>query len=207
MKTLILLDVCICTKREQSLFCCCCFLSYSTIYFFILTKLFFPLNILFHTQPHFVCSKSHISCPLPSLHVDVHTPHSTWSLNSRGPPVSWGLGASSLNELRPGSPLLYVCCGPHISWCMLPVFDRSQGSWWIETVGTSTGSPFSSTSFSLPYINKRVSCFCSLVGCKYKHVTLSGVSWVFQSAVMLGTLLWVFHSLSNSVRPWDLPLS
>lgn len=36
MKTLILLDVCICTRREQSLFCCCCFLSYSTIYFFIL---------------------------------------------------------------------------------------------------------------------------------------------------------------------------
>jgi hypothetical protein len=46
-------------------------------------------------------------------------PHPTWPLNSLGPPVSWGLGASSLSEHRPGSPLLYVCWGPHISWRML----------------------------------------------------------------------------------------
>jgi hypothetical protein len=45
----------------------------------------------------------------------------TLPLNSLGPPVSWGLGASSLNEHRLGSPLMSVCWGPHISWCMLPV--------------------------------------------------------------------------------------
>jgi hypothetical protein len=39
------------------------------------------------------------------------------------PPVSWGLGASSLNEHSPSSPLLYVCWRLHISWCMLP-------NWW-----------------------------------------------------------------------------
>jgi hypothetical protein len=55
--------------------------------------------------------------------VDVPIPHPTSPLNSLWPPVSWGLGASSLNEYRPSSPLLYVCWGPHISWCMLPV-------WW-----------------------------------------------------------------------------
>jgi hypothetical protein len=55
--------------------------------------------------------------------VDSSTPHPTWPLNSLGSPVSWGLGTSSLNEHRPGIPLLYVCWGPHIIWCMLYV-------WW-----------------------------------------------------------------------------
>jgi hypothetical protein len=50
-------------------------------------------------------------------------PHTTWPLNSLGPTVSWELGASFLNEHRPGSPLLYVYWGPHISWCILP-------GWW-----------------------------------------------------------------------------
>ena len=51
-----------------------------------------------------------------------------------------------------------------------------------------------------------VSCFCPLVGCKYLHLILSAAFWVFRSEVMIGPILWVFHSLSNSVRPWDLPL-
>jgi hypothetical protein len=37
---------------------------------------------------------------------------------------------------RPESPLLYVCWGPHFSWCMLfggPVFERSWRSRLIET--------------------------------------------------------------------------
>jgi hypothetical protein len=49
--------------------------------------------------------------------------------------------------------------------------------------------------------------FCPLVGCKYLHLTLSAACWVFWRAVMLGPFLWALHSLSNSVRPWDLPLS
>ena len=52
-------------------------------------------------------------------------PNPTWTLNSLGPPVSWRLGASSLSEHRPGSHLLYVCWGPHISWCMLPGWSSS----------------------------------------------------------------------------------
>jgi hypothetical protein len=51
-----------------------------------------------------------------------------------------------------------------------------------------------------------VSSFCPLVGCKYLHLTLSAAGWVFQRAVMIGPLLWARHSLSNSVRPWDLLL-
>jgi hypothetical protein len=44
----------------------------------------------------------------------------TRPLNTLGPPVSWGLGVSSLTEPWPSSPLLYMYWGPHISWCMLP---------------------------------------------------------------------------------------
>ena len=80
------------------------------------------------------------------------------SLKSLGPSVSWGLGAPSLNEHRPGSPLLYVCWGPPISWCMLlggPVFERSWGSRLIETAGSPTGLPFSSASLSLLYQQQR----------------------------------------------------
>ena len=63
--------------------------------------------------------------PTPCLHEDVPTPNPTRPLNSLGPPVSWGLGASSLTEPRPSSPLLYMCWGPHISCCMLP-------GWWFS---------------------------------------------------------------------------
>jgi hypothetical protein len=82
---------------------------------------------IFYSCPPPSCLRSncstHTSYPVSCLHVDVPIPHPTWLLNSLGPPVSWGLGASYLNEHRLGSPLLYMCWGPHISWCMLP-------AWW-----------------------------------------------------------------------------
>jgi hypothetical protein len=58
--------------------------------------------------------------PNPCLHENVNTPHPTRLLNSLRPLVSRGLGASSLTKPRPDSPLLHMCWGPHISWCMLP---------------------------------------------------------------------------------------
>jgi hypothetical protein len=74
--------------------------------------------------------------------MDAPTLHPIWPLNSLRPPVSWGLGASFLNEHRPGSPLLYVCWGPHISWCSCLfggwVFERSRGSRSIKTAGPIT---------------------------------------------------------------------
>jgi hypothetical protein len=65
------------------------------------------------------------------LHVDATTLNPTWPLNSLRPPVSWRLGTASLNEYRPGSPLLYVCWGPHIIWCMLTVWWSSV---WEEMI-------------------------------------------------------------------------
>jgi hypothetical protein len=80
----------------------------------------------------------HLLPILPRLHVDGPASHRTWPLNSLGPPVSWGLGASSLNQHRPGSPLL--CVGGLISagvCCLVggPVSERFQGSRLIETAG------------------------------------------------------------------------
>jgi hypothetical protein len=74
---------------------------------------------------HFLCSIYHCLSPptatLRRLHIphtppprlleDASNPHSTWLPNTLGPPVSLGLGASSVNEHRPGSTLLYVCWG------------------------------------------------------------------------------------------------
>jgi hypothetical protein len=53
------------------------------------------------------------------------TPYPTWLLNFLGPPFSWGLGASYLNEHRTESSLLYVYWGLHIRWCTLSVWPSS----------------------------------------------------------------------------------
>jgi hypothetical protein len=39
------------------------------------------------------------------------------------------------------------------------------------------------------------------------ETTIPQFCWVIHRAVTIGTFLWVLHCLSNSVRPWDLPLS
>jgi hypothetical protein len=53
-----------------------------------------------------------------------------------------------------------------------------------------------------------VSSFCPLVGCKYLHLhSLSSAGWVFQRAVMICPFLGALLSLSNSFRPWGLPLN
>jgi hypothetical protein len=78
--------------------------------------------------------------------------HSKRPLNPLGPPVSWGLGTSSLTKPRPNILLLYMCWGPHISWCML-------SSWWPsvwEILGVHVNwecwLPSSSASSSFPLI-------------------------------------------------------
>jgi hypothetical protein len=104
-----------------------------------------------------------------------------------------------------------MCWGPHISCCMLPFWWSSVwgilGSIVIETAGPPTGSPSYSASFSLFLIQPQGSAASAhwLVA-NNLHLTLSAVCWVFQSAAVLGPFLWVLHSLSNSVRPWDLLL-
>jgi hypothetical protein len=106
-----------------------------------------PPNVPHPTCPLYTPLQSPRGCLNPP-------PHLIKSSHSLGPQVSQGLGLSSLTEARPGIPLLYMCWGPHISWCMLP-------GWWlsvwkisgvqsrlVETVGFPMGSPSSSTSSS-----------------------------------------------------------
>jgi hypothetical protein len=106
-----------------------------------------------------------------------------------------------------------VCWGPHISWCMLPGWSSSV--WQISGVQVNWNcwSLFSLASFSFSLIQPQGSAvsvhwlLCPLVASKYLYLTLSAACWVFQRAVMIYHFLWVLHSLSNSVRPWGLPLN
>ena len=93
-------------------------------------------------------------------------------------PVSWGLGASSLTESRPGSPLLHLCWGPHISLCMLP-------GWWLsawEIPGLQVNwDCWSSCRVTLLFSifqvfansTSGVTSLCTLVGCKDLYLTHS----------------------------------
>lgn len=73
-----------------------------------------PILYLFPAMP-----PSPWGCPHPT--------HTNRTLNSLGPPVSWVLGAFSLTEPGPSSPLQYMCRELHISWCMLL-------SWWSSVL-------------------------------------------------------------------------
>jgi hypothetical protein len=76
-------------------------------------------------------SSSHSSPqPISKMSPQPHTSHTLPGLPIPRPQVSQELGVSSLIEARPGSPLLYMCWGPHISWCMLP-------GWWTSVWETS----------------------------------------------------------------------
>ena len=79
---------------------------------------FIPLLIHPPTVPHT------ISPSQPSVSTRVSPPlttHVTRPLNYPGPPVFWGLHASSLTEPKPGSPLLYLC------WVS---YQLVHASWW-----------------------------------------------------------------------------
>jgi hypothetical protein len=154
----------------------------------------------------------HIPHILPILlchHMDALTPHPTWALNFLGPPVFCRLGASSLKEFKTKSQLLYVCSGPHISWCVLSVWWSSVwevSGVWINWDCWSSYRITLLLNFFQPSTTA-VSCFCPLVEWRYLHLTLSDACWVFQKTVMISPFVWALHCLSYSVRPRDLPLS
>jgi hypothetical protein len=76
-----------------------------------------PLTLSYSIPPTCPCLQEDAPT-LPHL-------HSSIPLHCLGPQVSLGLGASSLTESRPGSLLLYMCWGPHISrWMLL--------GWWLS---------------------------------------------------------------------------
>jgi hypothetical protein len=133
-----------------------------------------------HTLPY--PTPPHLTPPYPA-----RPPHSL------GHQVPWGLGTSSLTEARPGSPLVTMCQGPHISWCMLPgwwrrVSERSWGSRLVEIAGIPMGSPSLLNFFQLfPNSTIGVPDFSPLVGCEYLHLSWSVSCWASWRAAMLGS--------------------
>jgi hypothetical protein len=100
------------------------FITFIFFFTFLKNNLLFKLYILFPPPWYFLQVDPHpIPPPHPLSQCECPHLHPTWLLNILSPPVSWGLGASSLDESRHGHPLLYVCWEPHISWCML-------SDWW-----------------------------------------------------------------------------
>jgi hypothetical protein len=117
----------------------------------------FILNSRFYSPPGppSDCSTSHISSQPPVYQGCSHPcPHLTRPLNSLGPPVSWGLGESSL--INPDWRVLCcICIRGLISagvYCLVggPVSERPLESRLIETAGPPTGSPSPSASSNFP---------------------------------------------------------
>jgi hypothetical protein len=151
--------------------------------------LFFSPWLLFI---YFIYTPDFIPCPLnpPTVSHPIPPPHplSSWGWppptthltrpkNTLGPPVCWGLGPSSLNGYRPSSPLLYVCWGSHINWCMLPGWWSSVWETLMIQVNWYCWSSYNIAPllcFFQPFPNSitGVSSFCPLLGCKYLHLTL-----------------------------------
>jgi hypothetical protein len=161
----------------------------SCIVIFNFLKLVYFLHSIFHSPsppPQSTLQPLHIPHLLLThcLHVDAPPPP-TWPLSSLWPPVPWGLGASSLNENRPRSSLLYVCWGSHISLCMLSV-------WW-SSVWEISGVQVSWDCWSSYKIALLLSFFQpSLI---QQQGSVASVHWLGANIC-----IWVVHLLVGSFR-------
>ena len=134
----------------------------------LILMFFFFFHSGFYSHPGLPseCSTSHTASPPSCFHKDASP--ATRRLKSLGPPVSWGLGASSLTKHRPGSPLLYMCLGDSYQLVYdflvgVPVSEGSQGSKLIETAGPPTMLPSFSVSYTFPLIQPQGSA-ASVIG-------------------------------------------
>jgi hypothetical protein len=84
------------------------------------------------------------------------------------------------------------------------VSERFQGSGLTETAGLPIGLPSTSASSSLS--TTEVPKFSPSIGCKYLHLSQSAIGRDSQKTAMLGSCLYANYYISNSVRPWSLPL-
>jgi hypothetical protein len=155
------------------------FFNFLNIYLFIYNPYFSP------TLPIYPLSVPHplppFQLPPPSLNIDVPILHPTWPLNSLEPP-------SSLTKPIPGSPLLYACWGPHISWCLLPVWWSSV---WVSLEVQINWDCWSSyrvillTFFQPSLIQQQVSdASVHRLGANICIWLFQLLFWVFKSSVM-----------------------
>lgn len=154
------------------------------VYFFIIIILFLhsrlypPPGLHPLTVPH---SKPPSSASSPRECLHPPPPHQ--APHSWGPQVSWKLGASSLTESRPCSPLLYA------SWLVAQCVRALCGSKLIDTAGLPIGVALLSFCQLFPNSTTRVLSFCPLIGHKYPNLTLSAAWCASWRAVMIGFCL------------------
>ena len=128
------------------------------------------------------CSTTHTSSPTLCLYLDSPIP---LHLTSKLPGTSSLLRASSLNEHRPSSHLLYVCWWSHIRWCILPV-------WW-SSVWEILGVQNNWHCWSSYRIALLLSFFQpSLI---QQQVSAASVHWLVAIAC-----IWLFQLLDRSYR-------
>ena len=121
---------------------CLCFVSF----LFLIINLYFTLYILFSpcTLPFFkycTSSQTHVSMLMfPCYQI-------TWLLISPGPPVSWGLCASSVNEQTQHSSTLCVLGAlyylEYTAYLVIQYLRNPRESRLTENVGPATRSHFS----------------------------------------------------------------
>jgi hypothetical protein len=126
----------------------------------------------------------------PGCHHHPH-PHTTRPLNSLGPSVSWGLGASSLTEPRPSvSPLLYV-------YVLGASYQLAYAAWLCSSIWEILGVQVNWDCWSSYRVPLLLSFFqlspnstTASVHWLGANICDSAACWVFQKAVMIGPFLW-----------------
>jgi hypothetical protein len=190
--------------------------AYTFMYWFTFS-FFFPFFVfyLFIYTPDFI--------PHPSTFPLFHIPH--FLPTTLSPRVSPQPSPSQTSRLPGAFSLLRVRCiisdwtqtwQPSAVYVLRTSYKLAYATWlvvqWLRDlrgqVNWDCWSFYRVALLFQPFPNSTtgVSSFWPLVGCKYLHHLLADC-WAFWSGVILGPFLWVFHSLSNSVKPWDRPLS
>jgi hypothetical protein len=155
------------------------------------------------------------SVPYPHLLSDYSTSSPPHTVSMRMPPLPPHLtsklpGGSSLLRIRciisewtqtqksstvyvlgASYQLVYVVC--LVVQCLRDLGDTDK----LRLLFLLQDRPSPQLLSAFPNSTSGVSCFSPLIGCKYLHLTLSTVCWVFQRAVMIDPFLWTLHSLGS----------
>ena len=149
-------------------FLCVC--DIKCVFFFLFLKFYFIFTLFLHSifqslplPIHSPTAPHPTPPPTPSyLLIDAPNPYPTWLLNSLGPPVSWGLDASSLNKHRPESPLQYGSSYQlvHAAWLVVQCLRDLRGPDWLRLLALLQVCPSAQFLSAFPNSTTKVSCYC-----------------------------------------------
>ena len=153
--------LCFIQKNNFSFFC-----LFNRFFFYIPDFIRLPVHLLTVPHPYLlppVSERMFHRSPPPNT-----PPHQTSPLP--GFPVSWELGAYSLIETRPSSPLLYVCMGASYQLvytaCLVAQCWRNLRSCQLRLLVLLQGCLPPQLLPAVPNSTTGVASFCPLVGCK-----------------------------------------